>query len=403
MANERRLRHQVGDEDLRWLVDAVWPSGEGPDAGAGTYQVIPSRRRPWLLLPRLGRRASWRALAAGWRLQSHRHRAIRAVGAAHVLVRGHRRGGADDGSGAAGSPPSVLARLAAEGRGSAGALVVLGEADPNRKPTLQLLDEQGGTVGYAKVGWNDATRRLVRHEAEVLTLLADRLAGQERLRAPAVDLVGSWPDRDVLVTLPMPPRARVWAWEHVPDDELIRLVAAALSEHGRVESRPLRELRLWGDHRSALARAAEHCPSETAVLRDAIDRALESAPADVRVPEGGWHGDLTPWNLAVADEVVWLWDWEHAHRSRPLGFDLLHYEFAVMRHVHRRSTVETVEGLRQAADRLLVPLGVDPHAVEAVTLGYLVERWLRSYEVSRTGAGWDAAIHPGVVEAVARW
>ena len=403
MANERRLRHEVGGEDLRWLVDVVWPSEAvpGPDEGPAAYRVIPSRRRPWLLLPPVGRRASFRALFAGWRLQSRRHLAIRALSALYVLVRGARRH--EDGG--EGSATSVLSRLADEGRSSAGALVVLGEADPNRKPTLQLLDARGVTLGYAKVGWNDATRRLVRREAEVLTLLADRLSGQSRLRAPEVDRVGSWPDlgRDVLVTLPMPPRARLWGSDGTPDHELVRLVAAALAEHGEVELRPLRELSLWADHRSALQRAAEPCPSETAVLQGAIARVLETAPAAVRAPEGGWHGDLTPWNLAVADDVVWLWDWEHAHPARPLGFDLLHFEFAVMRHRQRLSTAQTVEGLREAAGRLLVPLGVDPLAVEAVTLGYLVERWLRSFEISQQGAGWDAAIHPGVVEAVARW
>ena len=30
--------------------------------------------------------------------------------------------------------------------------------DPNNKPTLQLFDSSGYAVGFAKVGWSDATR-----------------------------------------------------------------------------------------------------------------------------------------------------------------------------------------------------------------------------------------------------
>ncbi len=40
--------------------------------------------------------------------------------------------------------------------------------DPNHKPTLQLFDDRGEPRGYAKIGWNDATRALVTAEAAAL-------------------------------------------------------------------------------------------------------------------------------------------------------------------------------------------------------------------------------------------
>lgn len=40
--------------------------------------------------------------------------------------------------------------------------------DPHHKPTLQLFDDRGVARAYAKIGWNEATRAMVRAEAAAL-------------------------------------------------------------------------------------------------------------------------------------------------------------------------------------------------------------------------------------------
>ncbi len=53
-----------------------------------------------------------------------------------------------------------------------------GPARANRKPVLQVLDRRGTTIGFAKVSLNELTRRLIQHESSALRFLsAQRLPG----------------------------------------------------------------------------------------------------------------------------------------------------------------------------------------------------------------------------------
>ena len=66
---------------------------------------------------------------------------------------------------------------------------------------------------------------------------------------------------------------------------------------------------------------------------------------------GTWHGDWTPGNVpSVRWTDLGCGDWEHAAEDVPLGYDALHYAFALQLDVARLSSVEAVAVLRNDSD-----------------------------------------------------
>jgi len=80
--------------------------------------------------------------------------------------------------------------------------VHIGPARANRKPVLQLLAPDGTTVGFAKLGTNALTRRLVRAETVALTAL--RYARLSTVVVPRVLHSGQWQGHQVLVQEALP-------------------------------------------------------------------------------------------------------------------------------------------------------------------------------------------------------
>ena len=417
MTGLHRLLSRVDRGDLDWLVAIVWPPSGGrtasPDprraADRSTherYVVFPRADRPLLVLPLLGRRATVRALLARSALQSRANLLLRAAAAAAAVLGFARlpvgRLTVARRHDATPAPPEepLLELLGRQLGATVSALVVLGPRDANRKPVLELVDETGVCVGFAKIGWNAPTRALVDNEARSLRRLLDGPPAADLVQVPAVLMHRSVGDLTVLVTAPMPRKARAWPNAAAPSTAAVAATAAALSPTGRVEEVPLVALGLWERQRAELR---GDCRGETAagILLQALDAALGAAPHDVSVPVGGWHGDWAPWNLATVDGQAWAWDWEHASPDMPVGFDALHYRFAVLLHVDRLPTAAAVDRLRNGADALLTALGVPAEATGALVTGYLVERWLRAHRLRHDGGGWDPVIHPAVADALA--
>src|SRR5689334_1016471 len=205
-----------------WLGQALGavPSDE-PGDGRYRYVLMPSRSRPQMVLPVGERGAGWASL--------HRH-----SDAAPLKVRVARELWAwACRTGLAGlifSPPvpdsAVGLRagslpwpdLIAEvfGRADLAVAISVGQLRPQIKPILHVATEAGQPLGHIKVGWNDVTRSLVRHEAAILLALsgpggppssaagANQPAGAGRvphlaaLRIPRVLHHGEWHGRDVL-------------------------------------------------------------------------------------------------------------------------------------------------------------------------------------------------------------
>jgi hypothetical protein len=259
--------------------------------------------------------------------------------------------------------PGIEDHLAAVlGGGPLLAAVHIGPPRANRKPVLQLLDPDGHARGYAKIGIDHLTRRLLAAEAAALGTLAS--AGLRRVTLPRLVHHGSWGEVDVLVqsALPVEPRRATGA-----GDRLVRAMVELAGATG-VADEPLRDSTYAGGLANRLAVGAGRPGA------DHLAAALRSATATgVVVPFGCWHGDWSPGNAAVLDDTVLVWDWERFEAGVPLGFDALHH------HLQAAVTVRGVPPRRAAEDAvrrapaLLAPFGVPAASAWVVVVLYLVE------------------------------
>ena len=97
------------------------------------------------------------------------------------------------------------------------------------------------------------------------------------------------------------------------------------------------------------------------VLRGRFGRAMERVDGIVgrrTLSWGAWHGDWTPWNMAVAGDRVLLWDWERFEGGVPLGFDALHYVVQSWLGPAGVDPLTAVHRLLAQAERVVAPFGV---------------------------------------------
>jgi hypothetical protein len=330
-----------------------------PDADGGPvseFVAVPDVRRARLLVPAGSRRVAAGAVRryarpAGRAARLKRDLAALALrtGADRALLRDRITvGGAD----------SVEAHLRQVLDREVVVSVHIGPARANRKPVLQLLAPDGTTVGFAKLGTNALTRRLVRTEACALTAL--RHAGLSTVVAPRILHVGRWQGHEVLVQEALPAwRRRRPAGFRLP--MAMREVASCLG----VASGPLAE----SSYRTDLI--ARLSTVDAPLLRAAAERLLDRR-GDTVLEFGAWHGDWSPWNMAALADTVLLWDWERFARSVPLGFDAVHHELQVR--LQRGEDAESAVGATvTGAPRRLAPFAVAPYAAEVTALLYLVD------------------------------
>lgn len=193
--------------------------------------------------------------------------------------------------------------------------VSLGPPGPHRKPVLQVMTPSGQVLGYAKVGWNEATRGLVQNEVRVLQMLQDE---DLPFTVPRVLYSGDNGAHTLCVQgsprggrRPAPPELTT---EYVE-------VLCALARKG-FSRRLLNESRFWKCIIERVQRV------ENAYWRHALHRALEAIHEDWRdreVPFHFAHGDFAPWNALVVDGRLHLFDWEYAQEETPAGYDLFHF------------------------------------------------------------------------------
>lgn len=197
-------------------------------------------------------------------------------------------------------------------------MTVLRQGDDHYKPTLVLLDEQGHSVGYAKLGWTPATAAMVQREARALGL-AVALGGS--LRAPMLLGQGQQAGRPLLVTAPLPPGLSP-SPSRIPPAVLTPFAGPPRAANATDVLAPfsvtVKQARARGD-------------DERADLIEAARARLSGRWRDgLQVTRS--HGDWVPWNVAVAGSGVWYaWDWEHYSPGRPKGFDNLHWRVLTAR------------------------------------------------------------------------
>ena len=359
--------HEVGR--LLWPAPLELAVGGGRDGARAVHQeflLLPSARRPRLLVPR-GRRAAVAAVR-GYGVGRGRGARLLAAG----LTAGLRSGLA----------PMVLrdrVRVLDQGRGGSASIeahlsavlgtdvvvsMYLGAPRANRKPVLQVLTPQGRTVAYVKVGVDPLTSRLVRAEAAALGTVA--AAGLRSTTVASVLHAGEWNGLELLVQSPLP----VGESRTRPSADQVGVAQVEVSAIGRTDGGPLATSPYWAD---LTARIAELPDTPAAATLGDLAVRLEKEFGEVPLDLGAWHGDWTPWNTAVADGRLLVWDWERFAVGVPVGYDALHWALQTDLVNHLADPGEAARESLVRAGSVLERFGLITDQVRATAVSYLAE------------------------------
>lgn len=265
-------------------------------------------------------------------------------------------------------------------------------ARANRKPVLQLLTPEGGAVGFAKIGVDPLTRRLVTTEHDGLLRLAS--AGLRSLMVPRVLHRGQWRGLEVVVLSPLPLGLHA---RRVSGSQLRAAMREVAASAGLVRE-PLQSASYRDSLLERLALAPEG--PERVELEQALGALMESV-GETMLSYGAWHGDWSPWNMARARGRLMVWDWERFSTGVPLGFDALHLWLRLevaRRHKPARAAAELIN----EAAALLRPLGVGSSEARLTALLYLCERSVRDLADRQEAAGaWLGSPRQWLIPAIA--
>jgi hypothetical protein len=370
-SDDEALRARYLDEVLHVLYPPTTMDGHID------YLVIPHTRRPRLLVPAHDRRLAAAAVRRYAEPQSRLARLKRdavvaalRTGVSGLLLRDRIRVPAavgpvspvDDGGSTAQSIDAYLR----EALGMDLHLSIhIGPARANRKPVLQLLSPDRRTVAFAKLGTSALTRQLVRAETTALTALTH--AELKHLTVPTVSHAGRWHGHEVLVQSALP----VWRPRAAITEGRLALAMREVAGCCGVRRGPLRESAYWARLHTRLCDLEAH--PEGPPLLAAAQRIL-AASGRIELEYGSWHGDWSPWNMAVLADTILVWDWERFTTGVPMGFDALHHR--LQREIAGTSGGDAgaaVAAMLSAAAELLQPFGVRGSATEAVALLYLID------------------------------
>lgn len=347
--HEPRARTPWATDELVDTMARLWPQAEvsvtrshrRDPASLAEWALVPSPRATRQLVPLASSRAAARSLrrfsaAASLRATTARLLAMGATrstgGAAlaqRVRVHGSPRGSLDE-------------HLAQHfGRPVCWSLGV-GPARVNRKPLLQVFDERGTPLAFAKLGDEDS-RRDVEAEADALAHV-----GAESWRTMLVPrLLGRSEWNGMLVVLMSPLRTRAIQRPSGQFDPPVPAMQE-LADRYAEPATPVGELAWTRRQHDLLAGVADTRERErtAACLEKLVARAGDQA-----VNVAAMHGDWTPWNVARSADGRWaVWDWERFERGTPAGLDRHHWHVNAATRAYGASPVAIRAGL-DAAER----------------------------------------------------
>jgi hypothetical protein len=243
--------------------------------------------------------------------------------------------------------------------------VMLGPRRVNQKPVLQVFDLAGRLRGYAKVGHNELTAGLVRHEAAALREIQRH--SPRSFRAPLLLHHGQWAGLELVVMSPLAvARHRVGRRARLA---ATREVLGLTGHPNGGNDGPLAPGAVWQRLRADVDRLGSE--SDGARLASAAHGIEERHGADP-VTLAAWHGDWGEWNMGMRSGVVQIWDWERFDPAVPAGFDGLHFA-AQFVHPGQRDARHREEWLLRSVPEVLAGLGV-PAERHTLTLSlYLLE------------------------------
>lgn len=348
------------------IVRLLWPPPHqvtiaGPSLRRRGFAVLPNARRPTRLVPDDRSATTVRAVlpagAKGGLGEDLRRRALTGGVRAGLLRLTPTGFKLVEVAGA----PSLIARLSDIFEQALTTSVHLGPPRANRKPVMTVVNADGRTVAFVKVGINPLTRSLVSAEGQALTRID--AAPIRSVEVPQVLHEETWMDLQILCLSPL-------------DTSMAKPVPHALLQNAMVEvSEALGtdhvSVRACAHVRNLRSCAAALLSSQGDLLVAAIDRLVQKF-GDVTIPLGCWHGDWTPWNMSWSGEVVRVWDWERLQRGVPLGMDALHLEIQRALRVPGSDVSRTTTEHVARRQQILAPWHHDATTSTIVSIVYLL-------------------------------
>jgi hypothetical protein len=246
--------------------------------------------------------------------------------------------------------------------------VHLGPDRANRKPVLALTTADGEVVGFAKLGVNSLTDRLVKNEASAL----QQLTTLKTASIPRLLVHDTWAGHPIVLQSALPRRGRTISNQDGVVAAQIEVAHALGTTRGGGSFLAGIEQRL--------SRAAEPTDSAGTEGVRRLRRLIEGAKLVARLDSiecGSWHGDWRATNMAVRRNGVMLWDWERFAAGVPVGFDALHLTLTELS-PQLSDLSRLVPAVFSQAPQVLSPFGISDWDV--VALLYFIELAARYIE-----------------------
>lgn len=247
----------------------------------------------------------------------------------------------------------------------------LGTPGPHRKPVIQLNTSEGAIVGYAKVGWNEATNSLVKNEADTIKNLSCMTF--ESFVMPSVLNAGWWHGR--YVTILSSPEGRLLPAAKTLNIQYMNVINELADLHARRMT--IRESAFWSDLLSRVKRV------KNGYYRGVLERKaipwIEVSLGGEKLPFHMSHGDLAPWNSYIRNGKLFLYDWEYARRDAPPGRDLFHFIYQTNGYLKNSNPNELYESIvsndnKNMTKQYWEKLGIGEDTMNTLFLLYIIER-----------------------------
>ena len=197
-------------------------------------------------------------------------------------------------------------------------LLTIRPTTPNHKPTFLAVDVRGRPMGYGKLSTDASAHGRAQREVDGLRAMSG--ADVPGLRAPELLADLTWSGGRVTVAAPLPDDSRRY-----PSDTSAPLhLLSHAREQGRTTTVDEVAERLLG----RIERSGQTWLLDGA---RAHVSALVGYAAGLPLQSGLLHGDWVPWNLAVARDLVWAFDWEHSDTESAVALDVVHWHVLVRR------------------------------------------------------------------------
>ena len=177
-------------------------------------------------------------------------------------------------------------------------------------------------LGYAKVGWNAITKKLVQNETLALRQLSQQ--GLKGIVFPEILYVGQSSERFVMVTKPLGrPKARLN--KRAFESKLLQTLTE-IANQDHVVGRFADSI-FWSTIKSRADRLQGYISCYERMVLERVLRVLEEHLADVNLPWTWRLGDVTPWNAWIDEkgERLFVTDLENATAYWLSGWDFFHF------------------------------------------------------------------------------